>query len=164
MKRFIIIVLTVFGIFCVLATIIFITDEPSNRKITINEISRFFKPTKFLNCQLNIDEVDKVRIVGTTGLNSPDEGYEIYTDKGKIQKLLDYLNSIPFVAAKKEDLPNMSSDVRIHFKDVSGESIWNISVYGQVYIVDHATGEVLMRKDNTWIIDGIENLDFTNYS
>lgn len=146
-------------IFISLCIIILATIADPNKELTINEIFAMFKKTIYLEYEQNINNLKEIDILGPATLKNTDARDCAYTDRKKMQKIIDYLNVIPLVQANKNELPNKSPDLSIRFFDINDNIVGCIYIYGQVFIEDTYTGE-LYRSKNIHIIEGLENIQF----
>lgn len=147
---------------CILFIVLFLFlySCPGNTKLILNEIKASFKSTVYLNYQPNIDDIEEVKIFGAITLYNTDKENQIYIDKFKIQRIIEYLNSIPLTEATQAELPNKSPDVSIAINNVKGTKIGNIWIYGQVFIEDKINRKLFrIKNDSDWVIEGIEKID-----
>jgi len=144
---------------CVALFLSLILDPSGNGKLELNEIAAKFKPTIYFNYKINIDNIKETEVNGAITLKHADKKRHIYTEQHKIQKTISYLNTIPLAEASRDELPNKSPDVTIHFKGFNEETVGFIRIYGEVFIEDGLTGKLYRSKKNL-IIEGIENMDF----
>lgn len=122
-----------------------------NSKLFQNEIKAYFKPTVHLDYHPNIDNIERIQIGGIISMSHYDKlenGNAVYTDKGNINMITDYLNKIPLVMCDETELPNISSDSYIQYVDTDGDIVKNFTVFGMSFIKDVSDNQVYRIKYN----------------
>lgn len=125
-------------------------QSPNSQQMK-NEIKAYFKPTVYLDYNPCIDEIGKIKIGGTISMSYYDEMENrnaVYTNLHNIDKVTNYLKSIPLVNADKNELPNMSPDSYIQYYDKDGNQIKNLIIFGKTFIKDVDSNKIYKIKYN----------------
>lgn len=111
-----------------------------------------------LNYSDKIDFIEEIHIIGTADIKKADENNCIYKDKQKIQKILEYLDSIPLIKSDRSTKSFGSPNIFIGIYGKNKNPIETITVYEGGYIINTKSGRYESKWEN--IIRGIENIDF----
>lgn len=145
--------------FCLISVLSCLFYFNPNRKIYWYEFLAHFKPTVCLETSFDIDDVKKIEIEGLITTNmKPDEksgGVDLYIDKSKTEKIINYLNHLRLVEATKDELPHRSGDGWIRIYNNRGFEITSYVIYGDVFILD-LNNDKLYRDKESNIISNLE--------
>lgn len=158
-------VIKIIGILLIAVIILcFITFEYHNnstsleQELTRKEISNYFTPSDHIDLPFETEDVEQIVLSG--GLNGlkadkkimTNEWYTYdyaYTDKSKIEKIVDYFKNGPFIKIKKSDIyfyTDGGTSGIITFYDSKGNELCKMTPYGGLVIVDNTSDQAYYCK------------------
>ena len=137
-----------------------------NRELIVDKLKSIIRPTVYLDCEVNVEEIKEIRVSTPFDLQNADdrkEGCYIYTDKKKINKIIYYFCNMKLTESETAELPNKSPDSYVGMYLKNGEKIDFISVYGDTIIRDlqnetRIKSGPLYRNRGSAVIRGINRL------
>lgn len=153
------------------------SEPPEARKPMIQAFMAKFRPTVYLDCEVNVEEIKEIRVSTPFVLHNADEkkeGHYIYTDPQKIKKIMNYFCSMKLCRiTKQEAIYNRTPDSYVGIYLKNGEEIDFISVYADEFVRDlqsetrTKSGDVddvyiddVYRSKKVGVIERINKLDF----
>ncbi len=139
-------------------------EPPEARKLIMQSFKGQFRPTVFLNCDVKCEEIEAVWIFSLSHLPYADDqrnGYYIYSNPGKIKKLIDYFCNVKLIEVPKEEvIHNRSPDSDIILLLKNGErNLW-ITIYNAGdYIKTPGMSASIFKCRKKFFLEGLNNLD-----
>ena len=141
-----------------------------NRELIVDQLKSIIRPTVYLDCEVNVEEIKEIRIFTPFLLLNADEEREenlyVYTNPQKIEKIMNYFCSIKLSSVtERETLHNRSSDSSVGLYLKNGQKIDLITVYGDNLVRDlqsetRTKSGDLYRSKKGGVIRRINELDF----
>ncbi len=111
---------------------------------------------------LNFGKTDEIKEIWVRPfqIQNSDEDNFVYTDYEKIKSIIEYFQSVKLKETSKSELPNQSPDGVVQVYDDEQNRIWEIWLYGEVFLEDCSAGKVYRVKHKSdGLIKGLIELD-----